>query len=99
MNIDTDGDGKPNLNVDIDGDGKPDLNIDIDGDGIADINLDKDGDGKVDIDIQGDDVQKVTALKKVRTSDDSSILELISMAFASLFIAISAFSCRRKESD
>ena len=99
LNIDTDGDGKPNLNVDIDGDGKPDLNIDIDGDGIADINLDKDGDGKVDIDIQGDDVQKVTALKKVRTSDDSSVLELISMAFASLFIAISAFSCRRKESD
>ena len=33
VNMDTDGDGKPDVNVDIDGDGKPDINIDIDGDG------------------------------------------------------------------
>ena len=58
---------------------------------------DKDGDGKIDIDIQGDDIQKVTALKKVRTSDDSSILEFASLAFASLFIAVIAFSYKRKE--
>ena len=56
LNIDTDGDGKPNLNIDIDGDGAPDLNIDTDGDGKADLNVDTDGDGKpnLNIDLDGD---------------------------------------------
>ncbi len=27
MNVDTDGDGKPDVNIDTDGDGKPDKNI------------------------------------------------------------------------
>ena len=45
VNIDTDGDGEPDVNVDTDGDGKPDINIDTDGDGIPDINIDTDGDG------------------------------------------------------
>lgn len=60
LNIDTDGDGKPDLNVDlnhdgvcdincdIDNDGKPDLNIDYKGDLKAHFNLDLDGDGKPD---------------------------------------------------
>ena len=49
INIDTDGDGKPDINVDTDGDGKPDVNIDTDDDGKPDINIvDKDGDGKPD---------------------------------------------------
>ncbi len=49
MNIDTDGDGKPDVNVDTDGDGEPDVNIDTDGDNKPDINIvDKDGDGKPD---------------------------------------------------
>lgn len=39
------------LNIDIDGDGKPDLNIDINGDGICDINCDTNGDGKPDLNI------------------------------------------------
>ncbi len=56
VNVDTNGDGKPDINIDIDGDGKPDINIDIDGDGKPDINIDIDGDGKPDIniDIDGD---------------------------------------------
>lgn len=60
LNIDTNGDGKPDLNVDlnndgicdincdIDDDGKPDLNIDYRGDLKAHFNLDLDNDGKPD---------------------------------------------------
>lgn len=44
-NIDTNGDGKPDLNIDTDGDGVPDVNIDSNGDGIPDLNVDEDGDG------------------------------------------------------
>ncbi len=65
VNIDTNGDGKPDINKDIDGDGKPDINIDKDGDGtpdinidttvppndIPDVNIDTNGDGKPDINI------------------------------------------------
>ncbi|MDE6722845.1 MAG: hypothetical protein K2J55_01465, partial [Eubacterium sp.] len=39
VNIDIDGDGKPNVNIDTDGDGKPDVNIDTTGDGKPDTNL------------------------------------------------------------
>jgi uncharacterized repeat protein (TIGR02543 family) len=39
VNVDTDGDGEPDLNVDTDGDGEPDINIDTDGDGIPDMNV------------------------------------------------------------
>ena len=48
INIDTNGDGKPDLNVDTNGDKKPDVNIDTDGDGKPDKNIDADGDGKPD---------------------------------------------------
>ena len=54
LNIDTDGDGKPDVNIDTDKDGKPDINIDTDGDGKPDINIDTDGDGKPDINIDTD---------------------------------------------
>ena len=54
INIDTDGDGKPDLNVDTDGDGEADINIDTDNDGKPDINIDTDGDGKPDINIDTD---------------------------------------------
>lgn len=47
-----DGDGKwIKLNIDTNGDKKPDLNIDTDGDGKADINVDQDEDGKADLNI------------------------------------------------
>ena len=48
-NVDSDGDGKPDVNVDTDGDGKPDVNKDTDGDGKPDVNIvDEDGDGTPD---------------------------------------------------
>ena len=51
LNIDSDGDGRPDINLDLDGDGNPDLNVDVDGDGIPDTNIDGDGDGKPDINV------------------------------------------------
>ena len=58
MDIDTDGDGKPDINIDTDGDGKPDVNIDTDGDGKPDVNIDTDGDGKPDVEATKDWLQK-----------------------------------------
>ena len=55
LNIDKDGDGKPDVNVDPDDDGKPDINVDTDGDKEPDINIDTDDDGKPDINIDTDD--------------------------------------------
>ncbi len=54
LNIDSDGDGRPDINIDLDGDGEPDINIDVDGDGIPDTNIDGDGDGKPDINVDTD---------------------------------------------
>ena len=56
INIDSDGDGSPDVNVDLDGDCKADINIDTDGDGQPDVDIDTDLDGKADynIDIDGD---------------------------------------------
>ncbi len=54
INVDTDGDGEPDVNIDTDGDLEPDINIDTDGDGDPDINIDIDGDGDPDIDIDTD---------------------------------------------
>ncbi|MDE5604908.1 MAG: MucBP domain-containing protein, partial [Eubacterium sp.] len=51
LNIDTDGDGKPDVDIDTDGDGKPDTNIDTTGDGKPNVNIDTDGDGKPDVNI------------------------------------------------
>ncbi len=44
----------PVLDVDSDGDGKPDYNVDTDGDGVADVNIDTDGDGKPDVNVDTD---------------------------------------------
>ena len=54
LNIDTDGDGKPDINIDPDKDGKPDINIDTDKDGKPDVNIDTDKDGKPDVNIDTD---------------------------------------------
>ena len=54
INIDSDGDGKPDVNIDIDGDCKADLNIDTDGDGQPNINIDTDLDGKPDYNVDTD---------------------------------------------
>ncbi len=51
INIDTDGDGKPDVNIDLDGDGEPDINKDVDGDWIPDIDIDSTGDGKPDVNV------------------------------------------------
>jgi len=58
INIDSDGDGKPDVNIDIDGDCNADLNIDTDGDGQPNTNIDTDLDGKPDynIDVDGDGI-------------------------------------------
>lgn len=70
LNIDTNGDGKPDVNVDVDGDGKPDINIDTDGDGKPDKNIDKDGDGVID---ENDDVdKKVVNDNKNDSSNDNT---------------------------
>ena len=53
--VDTDGDGYPDINIDKDKDGKPDIDVDKDGDGKPDVNVDTDGDGKPDINIDTDD--------------------------------------------
>ncbi len=52
--LDTDGDGFPDINVDTDGDGEPDTDIDTDKDGLPDVNVDTDGDGKPDVNIDKD---------------------------------------------
>ncbi len=54
INIDSDGDGKPDVNIDIDGDCKADLNIDTDGDGQPNINIDTNLDGKPDYNVDTD---------------------------------------------
>ncbi|MCR2033568.1 hypothetical protein [Anaerofustis stercorihominis] len=58
VNIDTDGDGKPDINIDTDGNGKPDVNIDPDNDWEPEINIDTDGDKKPDINIDTDGDKK-----------------------------------------
>ena len=55
LNIDTDGDGEPDVNIDTDGDGEPDINIDTDGDDKPDVNIDTDKDGKPDVNVDTDD--------------------------------------------
>lgn len=56
LNIDKDGDGKPDLNVDLNNDGICDINCDIDNDGLPDLNIDYKGDLKAhfNLDLDGD---------------------------------------------
>ena len=54
LNVDTDGDGIPDINIDLDKDCVADLNVDMNGDNIPDIDIDSDGDGKPDINIDKD---------------------------------------------
>ncbi len=73
MNIDTDGDGKPDVNIDTDGDLNPEINLDTDNTGTwkpskdggnadkiwkPDTSIDTDGDGKGDTDHRRDPVDK-----------------------------------------
>ena len=76
VNIDTDGDGRPDVNVDLDQDGKPDINIDLNGDEIPDIDIDSDGDGLPDInvDVDGDgtpdkNIKEITEWKPDKNVD------------------------------
>ncbi len=76
LNIDSDGDGRPDINIDLDGDGEPDINIDVDGDGIPDTNIDGDGDGKPDINVDTDgdgkpdeNIKKITEWKPNKNVD------------------------------
>ena len=56
LNIDTDGDGIPDLNIDLNNDGVCDVNCDTDGDGNPDVNLDYNGNRKAifNLDTNGD---------------------------------------------
>ena len=54
LNVDTNGDGIPDINIDLDNDCVADLNVDMNGDNIPDIDIDSDGDGKPDINIDKD---------------------------------------------
>lgn len=51
LNVDTNKDGVPDVNIDTNEDGKPDLNIDTNKDGVPDINIDLNQDGKPDLNI------------------------------------------------
>ncbi|MCI8851008.1 MAG: hypothetical protein HFE82_05660, partial [Erysipelotrichaceae bacterium] len=55
LNIDTDGDGLPDVNIDLDKDCIADINVDMNGDNIPDLNIDSNGDGKPDINIDKND--------------------------------------------
>ena len=54
INIDTDGDGLPDINIDLDDDGVPDINKDVNGDWIPDVDIDSTGDGEPDINVDTD---------------------------------------------
>lgn len=51
LNIDTDGDKRPDLNIDLDGDCVADINIDTSNDNIPDLDIDTKGDGKPDMNV------------------------------------------------
>ncbi len=77
-NIDSDGNGYPDVNVDIDGDGIPDINIDTDGDGIPNTNIDSNGDGIADVNVDEDgdgvpdkNIKEITTWKPNITKDDT----------------------------
>lgn len=74
LNIDTDGDGLPDINLDIDDDCKADINIDLDGDQIPDIDIDTNGDGKADIniDVNEDGTPDLNLLKLAKWAPDTN---------------------------
>lgn len=67
VNLDTNGDGVPDLNIDTNGDGVPDINVDLDGDGIPDVLNDADGDGLPD-----DSSESLPVLPSTSTDGDQS---------------------------
>ena len=66
LNIDTNGDGIPDLNVDLNNNGKCDINCDTDGDGKPDINIDYEGDLKAhfNIDTNNDELPDRNLIKQ-----------------------------------
>ena len=77
VNLDIDGDGYADINLDIDGDGEPDINIDLDGDEVPDINIDLDGDGygDINIDLDGDEVPDINIDEDGDLFPDINILD------------------------
>lgn len=55
VNVDSDGNGIPDLNLDPFGKGIPTINIDLNCDAIPDVNIDNNGDGYADLNIDHDD--------------------------------------------
>lgn len=55
VNVDSDGNGIPDLNLDPFGQGIPTINIDLNCDAIPDVNIDNNGDGYADLNIDHDD--------------------------------------------
>ena len=104
LNIDTDGDGEPDVNIDPDKDGKPDINIDTDGDGKADLNLDLDGDGIADanIDTNGDGIADKNIIGAVDTgsTDMFKMIMYSSIAIvAALLLVILMLKNKKKEKE
>ena len=75
LNIDTDGDGLPDVNIDLDKDCIADINVDMNGDNIPDLNIDSNGDGKPDINIDKNDDGKadLNILKITKWKPDKDV--------------------------
>ncbi len=75
LNIDTDGDGLPDVNIDLDKDCIADINVDMNGDNIPDLNIDSGGDGKPDINIDKNDDGKadLNILKITKWKPDKDV--------------------------
>ena len=76
--VDTDGDGEPDINIDKDGDGEPDVNTDVDGDGEPDVKIDTDGDGEPDTDLDEDRdgrVDTTVVVKYISAVDGEAVYE------------------------
>ncbi len=104
VNVDIDGDGKPDINIDVDGDGIPDVNIDTDGDGIPDYKIDADGNGIPDDEEEsgkpneGGDPNGTGGSSIPKTGDSMNHWVLLAALFGALAMLGAILGYRRKAS-